>query len=76
MSFLEREADRLRSALRQTPSGPQFDRLYAAQAALHWAIDPTERTSPLDYIEGRSNPTVSKAAGLEGCPSSSHQDRS
>jgi hypothetical protein len=76
MSFLEREADRLRSALRQTPAGPQFDRLYAAQAALYWAMDPTERTSPFDYIEGRSNPTVSTAGGLEDCLSSSHQDKS
>jgi hypothetical protein len=76
MSFLEREADRLRSALRQTPSGPQFDRLYAAQAALYWAIDPTVRTAPLDYIEGRTNPHVSTVGGLEDCLSSSHQDKS
>jgi hypothetical protein len=76
MNHLEREADRLRSALRKTPLGPQFDRLYAAQAALHWAIDPTKRTSPLDYVEGRDNPPISKAADLEDCLSSYHQDKS
>jgi hypothetical protein len=69
MSFLQKEADRLRSALQRTPLGHQFDRLYAAQAALYWAIDPAERTSPLDYIEGRGNGAISKAEGSTDYPS-------
>ena len=35
--FLEREADRIRSALRQTPLGPQFDELYRLRPSSNYS---------------------------------------
>ena len=61
---LQQEADRLRSALLETPLGSRFDRLHAAQQALAWAADQDTFKSPYDLVIG--NPE-----GSEGCPSSS-----
>jgi len=61
MSYTEREADRLRSALLETPPGPEFDRLHSAQQALVWAADPLIFRSPYDSIT--CNP-----GGSKGCP--------
>lgn len=60
MSFLQREADRVRSALLVTPAGAEYDRLYAAQQALVWASDPQGFKSPYDLITGTP-------AGSEDC---------
>jgi hypothetical protein len=60
----KKEADRLRSALLQTPFGDTFDRLYAAQQALAWAADQETFKAPYDLITGTRE-------GLGGCPSSS-----
>jgi hypothetical protein len=51
MSILEKEADRLRSALTETPLGSAFDEIYSAQQALAWASDPQNVTSPMDMIQ-------------------------
>ena len=68
MNFLKVEADRLRSALQQTPLGARFDELYAAQQAIQWAIDPTQCESPMDMIN-RFNLSIRE--GSEDCQSSS-----
>jgi hypothetical protein len=60
MRFLEKEADRLRSALTQTPAGAIYDRLYAAQQAVVWAVDPETFRAPYDLITGTPE-------GSEGC---------
>ena len=69
MEHITKEADRLRSALLETPLGGRFDRLHAAQQALAWAADPETFKSPYDLISG--NPE-----GSEGCPVASHQQPS
>ena len=51
MGFLEREADRLRSALESAP-GERFNQLYAAQQAVAWASDPDGFKSPFLLIMG------------------------
>jgi hypothetical protein len=60
-----KEADRLRSALLETPLGDRFDRLHAAQQALAWAADSETFKSPYDLVIGSPE-------GSEGCPSSSN----
>jgi hypothetical protein len=72
MCFLEREAARIRAALNQTPDGAEFDRLYAAQQALEWALDPTSCASPLDMIEVRPRiKPISRISTKEDYPFSS-----
>jgi hypothetical protein len=51
MSRIEEEADRLRSALLNTPFGERYNELYAAQGALAYANDPEMFEAPLDMIE-------------------------
>jgi hypothetical protein len=72
MSFMQGEADRLRSALLETPVGSKFDRLHAAQQAFAWASDPTVYKSPFDMIEG----AIDNPVGSEDCPSLSNPDMS
>jgi hypothetical protein len=62
MEHATKEADRLRSALLQTPVGDRFYQLLAAQQALAWMNDPETFKSPYDLVSG--NPE-----GLEDCPS-------
>ena len=62
MSFLQGEADRIRSVLCNTPLGDMFNQLYAAQQALAWVTAPDHVSSPLDMIEGRGR-EVSTAEG-------------
>jgi hypothetical protein len=75
MTIMELERDRIGSALRCTPlSHPRFHELYAAGCALAWASDPEMFSSPLDYIEGRTNrEAISREVAKEDCPSLSHQ---
>jgi hypothetical protein len=51
MDFAHIEADRLRSALRETPFGDRFDQLYVAQQALAWMSDPDRFESPLHMVD-------------------------
>lgn len=67
MSFLQRELDRIAVALREPCSADVFDRLYTAQQALAWAIEPTVIAAPYATITG-------KEASSEGCLSSSHRE--
>jgi hypothetical protein len=50
MGMVDRELDRIAVALRQTPSGPRYEELYAAQQALSWATDPYTFASPGDFL--------------------------
>ena len=61
MSFVERELGRISDRLRQ-PSLPEdeYEKLYAAQQALSWALDPEGYRSPYDSITGIQ-------AGSEDC---------
>lgn len=52
MSFIQRELDRIAIALRRAPSPECYARLYAAQQALSWAIEPTGFKSPYEAITG------------------------
>lgn len=51
MSFVQRELDRISAAL-GAPNQAEYDRLYAAQQALSWALEPTGFKSPYDEIMG------------------------
>jgi len=51
MSFIQRELDRVSSALRSaTPE--IYEKLYVAQQALSWATDPDMFKSPFNLITG------------------------
>jgi hypothetical protein len=52
MSFIQRELDHLAVALREPRFAINYDRLYAAQQALSWALDPTGFKSPYALITG------------------------
>ena len=66
MSFIQRELDRVTSALREPCSAEVYDRLCTAQQALAWAIEPSVIAEPYATI-------MSKVANSVGCLSSSHQ---
>lgn len=66
---INKEADRLRSALLEAPQGDRYDRLYAAQQALAWASDPQGFKAPYDLIMGTP-------AGSEDCSERSRPPQS
>lgn len=71
MSFITRELDRISARLREPavlPDG-EYERLYAIQQALSWALEPTGFRAPYDMITGTQE-------GSEGCLSSSYRDPS
>lgn len=52
MSFIQRELDRISVALRDNPQGDDYERLYIAQQALSWVMDPEVFASPMKHIKG------------------------
>ena len=52
MSFVQRELDRINTALNASEHTSQRPELYAAQQALAWALDPTGVASPYAMITG------------------------
>lgn len=52
MSFIQRELDRISAALQSDPDDKDYDRLYAAQQALAWALDPLNFAHPMRVIKG------------------------
>jgi len=66
MSFVQRELNRIESALRECEPHADglYDRLYAAQRALSWALEPTGSKAPYSAIMGTPE-------GSKDCPSSS-----
>ena len=51
-SFVARELDRIAVALRGAPSPERYERLYVAQQALSWALDPVGFATPYDVAMG------------------------
>ena len=53
MSFIQREIDRIRTALLDPANaGESYERLYVAQQALAWATDPEGFKSPYSAVMG------------------------
>lgn len=52
MGFVERELLRINTAIAKLDEGRDYDRLYAAQQALAWALEPTGAKSPYAMIMG------------------------
>ena len=50
MSFVQRELNRIQKTLVSVINTPEYDRLYAAQQALSWALEPNGAKSPYDLI--------------------------
>lgn len=51
MSFISRELGKPGRALREA-SGEEYERIYAAQQALSWALDPEAYKSPVVMLTG------------------------
>ena len=52
MSFIQREAEQIRTALVACQDEDERSRLYAAQQALLWALNPSGYASPYKMIKG------------------------
>lgn len=65
MSFIQREMDRIGSALRQTQPGTRYAELYAAQQALVWVQHPVLYKSPSGMIGGFTDIPAVVRAGLD-----------
>ena len=65
MSFVQRELDKISSALREPRFADQYDRLYAAQQALSWALEPDGFKRPYDMVTGIPG-------GSEDCSATPH----
>jgi len=88
MSLLQRELDKIREALLTEKNQSTYDRLYATQQALVWALEPTGFRSPFNSIMGipadsedclahrhplRSLDTCSQSGSSQPRPTLSHQ---
>lgn len=65
MSFVQRELERIQSALADHDH-PDWQRLHDAQQALMWALEPTGYASPYEAIKGKSEGSASCSA--HSCP--------
>lgn len=68
MGFVEREIERLDSALAQPQTGERMIRIFAARDALKWTTEPQTSATPLDSIDSTpvllpSTPDTSPATG-------------
>lgn len=52
MSFIQRELEQIRTALGACDNDSERDRLYIAQQALSWALEPSGCASPYAVISG------------------------
>lgn len=69
MSFIRRELDAIAIAISDPANAAIADRLYAAQQALWWTLDPSHYRAPLATILGT-------AADTGDCPAASHREPS
>lgn len=65
MGFVEREIDRIRERLNAIGEDhPDYGRLYAAQQALAWALEPAGFRSPYDHVfnvtSGAADPPLAR----------------
>ena len=70
MGFIQRELDRIAIALRRAPSPECYARLYAAQQALSWALEPRGFKSPYEAITGTQGDSEDCPANPRRLPSS------
>lgn len=86
MSFIQRELEKTRSALREAVTSDQYSRLYAVQQALEWALDPGGYASPVDVVTSEAGRPLAESslplnrsftegipAGTVGYPADLHQ---
>ncbi len=52
MSFVQRELDRITTALHKPSNDERYAELYAAQQALSWALEPIGFKAPFETIMG------------------------
>jgi hypothetical protein len=65
MGFIQRELARIEAAVHAEPHGTErFHKLFAAQQALSWALEPDAFAAPLNSIDGAA--AASGARGSEG----------
>ena len=62
MSFIQRELDKISTALSET-TGPQYIELYAAQQALAWALEPDGIRSPFQMVMGTQADSIDYPLG-------------
>lgn len=62
MSYIQREIDKINQALREGPDASLYEKLYAAQQALAWVLEPRGISAPFAAITGIP-------AGSEDCSS-------
>ncbi len=62
--LVQKELDRIGTALRQADPVPRYDELYAAQQALMWVLDPSTFKAPYDLLV----PVSGTPEGSEDCP--------
>ncbi len=63
MGFIERELERIQSAI-GNPGDANFERMFAAQQALAWALEPTGFKSPFCSITGSPEASAGCSAGI------------
>jgi hypothetical protein len=74
VGFVQRELERLESALHEAQSESAYRELYAAQQALSWALEPSGFKAPYDTItEGLIQPLMGTQGGLGDCSDVLHQ---
>ena len=66
MSFIQRELDRIERALAEPRATDEYSRLYAAQQALAWALEPKGFKAPYDMVMG--TPSTPEDCRTDICP--------
>ena len=66
MSFIQRELDKISAALRDPNAADDYDKLFAAQQALSWALEPDGFASPYASIYPDAT-APGNLEGSEGC---------
>ena len=69
MSFVQRELERIQTALGSSTDNDQRARLYAAQQALAWALDPSGYSSPYNMVRGIREGSEDYSAPVHHSPS-------
>ena len=64
MSYIQRELDKIETAIRNTEDGPTLDCLRVAQQSLHWALDPDCVSSPSKYLNKFHGTDLAPTAGM------------
>lgn len=77
MSFVKRELESVKAAMRTTPEPDKWCQLYAVQQSLAWALEPDGFASPTDTVlNDRVIPITGTQANSEDCLAHCHQPQS